>query len=80
MFASEIQINPTRHNLDNILSKVQALAQLNSIGFPEEASLILVGLGANPHELASQWIDKKASLGIDKSEKDLNINHSAEEI
>ena len=80
LFASEIQINPTRHNLDNILSKVQALAQLNSIGFPEEASLILVGLGANPHELASQWIEKKASLGIDKSEKDLNINHSAEEI
>ena len=84
LFASEIQINPTRHNLDNILSKVQALAQLNSIDFPEEASLILVGLGANPHELATEWINKKNSKSepinsVNEPEQGLN-NNSAEEI
>lgn len=92
LFASEIQINPTRHNLDNILSKVQALAQLNSIDFPEEASLILVGLGANPHELATEWINKKekkniannnntdSTNNINNSERELENKNSAEEI
>lgn len=55
LFASDIAINPTRHNLDNILSKVQALKMLYDMKFPREAALILTSLGANPHELATQW-------------------------
>lgn len=62
LLSSEIQINPTRHNLDNILSKTQALTMLNQIGFPEEASLILTSLGANPHELANLWIENKRKV------------------
>ena len=59
LYSGDIQINPTRHNTDNLMVKTQSLETLDRIGFPEEASLISVGLGSNPHELAMAWRARK---------------------
>ena len=77
LLSSEIQINPTRHNLDNILSKTQALTMLDQIGFPEEAALILTSLGANPHELAALWKQNKQKIADEKAARAPQINGDA---
>ncbi len=56
-----ININYARNLNDNLLVKVQSLQILTNIGMPKETSLNMVGLTANPHEVAKEW-----QLGIDE--------------
>lgn len=64
LYPSDIAINFNRTNRSNLLSKMQALKYLYDMNMPLEAALNIVGVVANPHEVAIEWknnVDKKSN-------------------
>lgn len=62
IYVSDIDVNYNRTNRYNILSKTQALQNLDAIGMPEEDALNMVGVTNNPHELGVKWHNHKMLL------------------
>lgn len=73
VYVSDVDINFNRTNRYNILSKTQALQNLDAIGMPEEDALNIVGVTNNPHELGIKWHNHKILMQkaqvIEKEEK-----------
>lgn len=58
--SSDIKVVFNRSNRDNLLVKMQALKYAYDMNMPKEASLNIVGITSNSHEVAHEWeeIDK----------------------
>lgn len=75
--SSDIKVVFNRSNRDNLLVKMQSLKYAYDMNMPKEASLNIVGITSNSHEVAHEWeeIDKEKK----QSERDPMQNELIEQ-
>lgn len=62
LYTSDIEINFNRTNRDNLFTKAQVLKYFIDMGMPEEIALNMVGISANPHEVAIAWANNREKI------------------
>lgn len=70
--SSDIDIVFNRSNRDNLLVKMQALKYAYDMNLPKEASLNIVRVTSNSHEIAHQWEENDKKEVQDKQNKQLD--------
>lgn len=69
IYPCDIEINFNRNKNDNLLVKTQSLQNLIGMNMPKETALNIVGVTANPHEVAAEWethVEEKENRDLQK--------------